>query len=138
VFCANEGTAPTAASGVDQLYADSTDHTWMATQNNYAGISSGVVFPVQINAVADFTAAGPTTLGANDYFVQCDRASAISLTLPTSGIPVGKTYVIKEIGAGACTITPSSGNVDGQSSVVISQLYTAFNFIWNGTQWYIF
>ncbi len=88
------------------------------------------------NVVTSYTGSSQN-IAATDYFVECNRGSAITVTLPVSGIAVGKIYVVKELGAGACTINATSGNIDGQSSFVISQLYTSLSFIWDGTQWYV-
>ena len=57
--------------------------------------------------------------------------------LQKEALKVGKTVTVKNIGVGACTVTPSSGNIDAATTVVLPQ-YSAVNAVWNGTQWYIF
>lgn len=139
-FCAGEGTAVTSAAAVDQFYADSTNHTWMASQNAASGgvndTGGATFFPVQINYLSSYNTS--STLAPTDSAVLCNKATAITLTLPVTAIAVGKSYRIKEIGAGACTISPSSGNLDGATSLVLSQLYAAIDVVWDGTTWWIF
>lgn len=139
-LCMTEGTAVSKTSAVDSIYADSTTHTILANTNNFLGGAAGTggtgLFPIQINALSTYILSA--TLSVNDTIVLCNKGTAITLTLPTTGIPIGKVYRIKEIGAGACTITPSSGNLDGATTLVLTQLYTAIDAAWDGTQWWIF
>jgi hypothetical protein len=53
------------------------------------------------------------TAAATDYVIFCSHASvAIDLTLPTSGIPVGKPFIIKRAGAAATVV---KGTIDGDT-----------------------
>jgi hypothetical protein len=67
--------------------------------------------------------------------------SATALSLPASPV-TGMVYRIKDGKGDAAshniTITaPSSGTIDGQSSLVINANYAAVDLVYNGTEWNI-
>ena len=135
-LCLGEGTAATAASNVDQIYADST-HNLMASLNGVS-FSSGVTFaPVAVTAIS--TQTGTYSALSSDFSILCNSTSAFTITLPTAGIPTGKVYRIKNINTGACTVSAGgSVNIDGAATYVLATQWGSIDVQWNGTQYYIF
>jgi len=131
-----EGTAATAASGVDQIYADST-HNLMASLNGVS-FSSGATFaPIAVMAIS--TQTGTYSALSTDFSILCNSTSAFTITLPTTGIPTGKVYRIKNINTGACTVSAGgSVNIDGATTYVLATQWGSIDVQWNGTQYYIF
>ncbi len=134
VYCAGEGTAPTAASAVDQIYADSTNHILEASQNNFLNAASVAFFPLAVNSINTQTAS--YSMVAQDNVILCNKGTAMTITLIVTAIPAGKQVRVKNIGVGACTVAPTSGNIDNQTTVVLPQ-YSSLDAVWDGTQWYI-
>lgn len=75
VWCAGEGTAPTGASAVDMLYADSTAHRFKVINNNAAVTtiaqftdnlsvfsSGGAIAPLSVNSLTITTSTGTLTV----------------------------------------------------------------------------
>ncbi len=135
-LCLGEGTAATAASGVDQIYADST-HNLMASLNGVS-FSSGATFaPIAVMAIS--TQTGTYSALSTDFSILCNSTSAFTITLPTTGIPTGKVYRIKNINTGACTVSAGgSVNIDGATTYVLATQWGSIDVQWNGTQYYIF
>lgn len=81
------------------------------------------------------------TTAVNDCIVLMNSATAQTLTLTTTsgaGIAAGKTVRVKTLNTGSCTVSGETGNIDGSSSFVISTQYAAFDFVWDGTNWWVF
>jgi hypothetical protein len=62
-----------------------------------------------------------------------------TVTLPTVAIGEQKRITVKVINSGGNTRTVSGGgvNIDGASTVTTTTQYTSWDFVTNGTQWYI-
>jgi hypothetical protein len=89
------------------------------------------VTPSELSIV---TKAGNYTLTATDGTILCN--GTITLTLPTTGIPTGKKYVVKYIASGGtCTIS-SAVNIDAATSTTLTTQYSALALQWDGTQWW--
>lgn len=80
--------------------------------------------------------------GTTDQIIIVNKTSgsATELTLPASPT-LGMVYRIKD-GKGDSetnniTITPDSGNIDGDSNLVINANYTSVDLVYNGTEWNI-
>jgi len=131
-----EGTAPTAQSSHDQAYCDSTNHMLEASQNNFANAASAKFFPVQVNAINTQTSS--YSVVPQDSAVLCNKATAMTITLISTGIPSGKTYRVKNIGVGTCTVNGVA--IDGYTSGsgVNLALYQSVDLIFDGTQYWIF
>ena len=91
----------------------------------------------QIVSRTSVTAATYTAL-YNDYFLSCNRAGTIGITLIASP-DTGRTYRIKDISGAAAlnniTITPAAGNIDGAASYVINTNYGSVDVVYSGTEW---
>lgn len=75
---------------------------------------------------------------STDHIIDVNRAEAVAVTLPANPSK-GDEVVVQDSSGGASsyniTISPSSGNVNGGSNVVISTDYGRLDFYYNGTQW---
>jgi len=135
-FCSKEGTAPTQASNQDQIYGDSTYHMLMASQNAIGNNTPIYFFPVQVNGV---TAASTTYSATNqDWVILC--TGTFQVNLPTSNVPVGKAWRIKNISTGVITVSTSGGtpNIDGATTYLLPTQYGSVDIVYNGTQFYVF
>ena len=60
-------------------------------------------------------------ISASDYFVICNKATAMTITLPAAS-GSGKSYMIKSIGAGKVTIDANSTEtIDGELTQSLNQ-----------------
>ena len=82
---------------------------------------------------------------AADHFIGVDTTTqAVTIKLPsTSGIAVGKIFLIKDEGGNAgknpITVATSGGaTIDGASSIKLQSDYAAINLYYNGTEWSIY
>lgn len=128
-ICLGEGTAATAAASQDLVYADSTFHNLMASQNNSS------FAPVEVDAITTKT----TTYSANtlDSMILCNSSTAFTVTLPTTNVPTGKKFHVKNINSGTCTVAAASGNIDNVATFPLT-IWQAVTVAYNGTQYYIF
>ena len=80
-----------------------------------------------------------TAVATDCMFTVDTTLGNVIITLPTAGIVVGKTYIIKKISVDTNTITlvPASGLIDGISNYVFSTQYESINVIWTGTSYCI-
>ena len=135
-FDCTEGTNPTAQASHDQVYCDSTDGQLLASQHNFANAASVKFFPLEVDAINTQTAS--YSVVAQDSTVLCNKTTAMTITLISSGIPSGKTYHVKNIGVGTCTV--SGVAIDGYASgtgVSLAQ-YQAVTLKFDGTQYWLF
>jgi hypothetical protein len=97
------------------------------------------VNPIQTGISSDY-AAQPY-----DYYIGVNGTN-VTITLPLgTSVVQGKTYVVKDESglistntAYRITIAPTSPNtIDGQSSITVTQSFTALTFFWTGTFWSI-
>lgn len=84
------------------------------------------------------TVTADKTLSSYDSLVVCNSVTDITLTLPS--IVAGKRcrYYIKNINTGKITITPTGVNIDGKSSIKISNNYDSVIIENNDTMWVSF
>jgi hypothetical protein len=77
------------------------------------------------------------TLTMSDNTVLCNGGASITMTLPTTGIPVGQVFTIKNISSPVhnCVVA-SSANIDGVSGATVNTQYFATTFQWDGTAWW--
>jgi len=128
-ICLGTGTAPTAASSYNNIWADSSSGE---IGGQLGTASTG---PIEVAAIS--TQTGTYSVLATDYTILCN--GTFTLTLPTSGILSGKSYRIKNIGTGQCTISAGGTvNIDNATTYPISTQYQTAEFVWNGTQYYVF
>jgi len=97
------------------------------------------VNPIQTGISSNYTAQ------PYDYYIGVNGTN-VTVTLPLgSSLVQGKTYVIKDESglitgntAYRITIATSGGNqIDGQTSVTVTQSFTALTLFWTGTFWSI-
>lgn len=61
------------------------------------------------------------TITATNNILICNKATAMTETIPTSGFAVGQFLTVKNIGAGACTVDSNTGNkIDNAQTYVLS------------------
>lgn len=76
----------------------------------------------------------------SDSTILVDSSSGnVTITLPVSGIPIGKTYVIKKMSAAnTVTVDPQgTSTIDGGSSLSITTQYTAKQVQFDGTNYVV-
>lgn len=73
-----------------------------------------------------------------DYTVLVNAAGATTVTLLTTGIPVGKIFQVKNINTGTVTVVGQTGNIDGAANFSIPTQYASATFQWDGSNWWIF
>jgi len=67
------------------------------------------------------TTATTDTLTANDYIVLYTAATAKAVTVPSGALTIpGRIYVVVNEGAGAVTLTPAVGLVDGGATQTVA------------------
>jgi hypothetical protein len=93
---------------------------------------------VEVDAINTQTAS--YSVVAQDSYVLCNKATAMTITLISTGIPSGKTYHIKNIGAGTCTVSETGVSIDGGAAGagINLGLYQAATLVWDGTQYWQF
>lgn len=104
------------------------------TFNPFTGNFDAINDPQAVVAVTTST----HTAAANTV-VLCAYAGALAITLPT---PVANSQLIIKDVTGAAesntiTITPSSGNIDGNGSQTITSNYGSVALVADGTNWWI-
>jgi hypothetical protein len=122
-------SAPTATSGYNNVWADS------ATGNLLAQLGTASSGPIEVRAISTQTTA--YSVKSTDSTILC--SGTFTVTLPTSGIPTGKSFRVKNISTGVCTVSAGGTvDIDGATTYVIATPYAAAEFQWNGTQYYVF
>jgi hypothetical protein len=112
----------------------------LAEPNSATEIANLLNNPLNDSGNTVFTGTGAVTMAAGQKVVVVNKASgaATAVTLPPSPV-VWQVATVKDGKGDAATnnitISPASGNVDGQASVTIKNNYGSMQFIYNGTQW---
>ena len=127
--CLGTGTAPTAASSYDQIWADTTSGNLLA--NLGTALELAYVDTVGVTTQTTTYAAATT-----DNVVICNSTTAFTVTLPTTSIPTGKVYRIKNKNTGTCTASAAAG-IDGGTTVALGR-YSSATIIWDGAQYWTF
>lgn len=129
-WCPATGTAPTAASGYNQMYSGTSSSPVIMGH-----LGTAATGPMEVENVT--TQTGTYSIALTDYFVICNSSSAFTVTAPVTNQTTGKVYVIKNKGAGTCTVAAASGNIDGSATYPLAQ-YQSVNIFFDGTQYWIF
>jgi hypothetical protein len=81
----------------------------------------------------------PFTATADTYIIGVNRAGPVAITLPAGS--AGRVIIVKDESGNASvnniTITPASGTIDGQASLVISANYASYSLYSSGSNWFI-
>lgn len=80
------------------------------------------------------------TASLNDSIIVADPTSgSVTITLPRADEAKGKRFTVKKKDSGANTVTvqANSGNIDGAASQVISAPYASWDFVSDGTNYWI-
>lgn len=99
---------------------------------------------VQISAVAGAGGANDVLVTGNyvalstDQFIRVNAGAGATITLTTTGIVVGKTYYVKNIGTGAVTVQSATGNIDNALTSLLTNQYDSAIYEWDGTNWWVF
>lgn len=115
-------------------------NTWTGAQTFSAVTTQSAA---QVGAVRVVTGAGAVTVSATtDYIVVVNKGTGAATTVNLPGSPAtGLTFVIKDGKGDAATnnitLTPAAGNIDGNSTFVMTTNYASKTIVYNGTQWNI-
>lgn len=83
---------------------------------------------------------GNTTLADTDYAVLVDATvGPVTITIPTAAGRPGRAFCVKKIdaSANAVTIAPTSGQVDGAASKVLTAQWKAAEVVAHGANYYV-
>lgn len=69
----------------------------------------------------------------SDYIINGN--GTFTITLDTAGLTAGQSFRIKNIGTGTITVQ-SAALIDGSNTSAISTQWNAFDYHWDGTQFY--
>jgi ABC-type molybdate transport system substrate-binding protein len=110
---------------------------------NYANDSKTLInsLETKVNALqAATTVATKTasyTLTATDQLVVANSATAITFTLPSAAASgAGKTFRVKNIGAGVLTVGSAAGTIDGAATATLAQWGRGL-YVSDGTNWLV-
>ena len=145
VFFANRNWLAYAGTTVIQVVPVSTPavaHEWLAsynaatgaftqTQPAYSDLSGSP--PAAVIAINAQTVSYLALVGDLGSIIQMNSAGATTVTLPVS-FATGFWLWVKSVGAGTCTVSASSGNIDSHASIPITQ-GQAYQFYWDGSLW---
>jgi hypothetical protein len=147
-------SAISGGGGIDQLTGDVTAGPGVGSQAAAVVKVNGGVVPasaayVGTNSSRQIVAAptpypiaisinGQTTnylvlVGDLGKIIRMNAAGATTVTLPVT-FATGFWVWVKNVGAGTCTVSASSGNIDAHASIPITQ-YQAYQFYWDGSLW---
>ena len=104
-------------------YVDGGTGAWTALPSSGPSV-------ISINAQ---TASYAALVGDLGKIIQMNSASATTVTLPVT-FATGFWLWVKNVGAGTCTASATSGNIDGHASIAIVQAQ-AYQFYWDGSLW---
>jgi hypothetical protein len=107
------------------------------------GVSSGV--PAWVDSSSGFTTSTKTsnyTITGTDVVIFADATSGnTTITLPAAASFAGYRFFVKRIDSTGNSVTigrSGSDTIDGQTSIPVTQQYTALMVVSNGSGWYIF
>jgi len=75
---------------------------------------------------------------STDGIILADASSgAFTITLPA--VAVGESLIVKKIDSSVnyVTVSPASGTIDGDASVIIGVQWRSLTFVSNGTNWFL-
>jgi len=77
---------------------------------------------------------------ASDYYIGVN-GTGVTVTLPNTGVPTGKTYVIKDESGNASvnpiTLSGNGNTIDGSATLTMVANYMSLQVIWTGSFWSI-
>lgn len=93
----------------------------------------------QIPTVAWNVVAASTTHSSAAGEITLCTAGVGGFTVTLPAVVANEQVIVKKIdsGAGNITISPASGTIDGQSTVVINMQYQSFTLVSDGTNWFV-
>ena len=140
---ANTASYFTTYSGSSQLYLQSTDgYTYPVTLTTDGGTvvltvgqtpvtgSNGFINIGTIATQGITTISSSYTASISDYAIICTNTSPISIYL-TNSLQTGQHYNIKNYTtlSAAITVIPSTGTIDGQSTMIVAGAYSNMEII---------
>lgn len=113
------------------LYKPAVNETGWGTlvDGNFDTIDAALIAAANVPV----TLSSNATLTTNQNLVHC--TGTITVTLPVSPL-TNKIYRIITKAASQTTVLPSSGTINGFSSIVQDAFY-ALDYVWDGTDWSI-
>lgn len=132
IFAIAEGTAPSLTSGYGKIYDKSSD------SKLYFMDDGGAEFRIGGNqAVASYSSGPQTLTAANEVVVV--TSGTFTVNLPTAVGITGKSFKIKNSGAGTVTLDANSTEtIDGSTTVAMGTQYQALELVSDGANWVIF
>ena len=81
-------------------------------------------------------------IDVTESLIFADISAAATMTLPpASSLTAGTYFRVKDVGGSwannTLTITAASGNIDGNSSIELTKNYASYDFVSDGTNYYI-
>ena len=84
------------------------------------------------------TAAGATSLNAEDTIVLANNAAAQTINLVAAATCAGRTITVKQLGAGNVTLDGSGAEtIDGATTYALTAQYQSVSVYSNGTAWHV-
>jgi len=125
------GTTPDTIQNSGVIIDDSNNITIPGIETTQSG---------KVRKTRVVTAAGAVTVATSDDIISIDKTSGAATVVNLPATPsTGVTYVIHDGKGDAAThhitITPASGNINGASTLVLSNNYGTVTVTYNGTQW---
>lgn len=81
---------------------------------------------------------GTYAITGGTVFVSDPSGGDFTITLPSASSNTGRLIVVKHVGAtGVLTVNSASGTIDGETSLLITQQWSAVHFVSDGANWVI-
>lgn len=111
------------------------------TTGNYTNQNVRDFIVTVVPTGATFTSGASVTMSTTSLVINKASGSATAVTLPVAPVTWTQTYRIKDGKGDAATnnitVTPSSGTIDNQASVVMSINGMSLDFAFDGTNWWL-
>jgi hypothetical protein len=143
IATATQGTSSTTlAAGNDSRITGALQTSSAGPLATQAGANSAAAIVGAIGAVHNVTASGSYTVLGTDLYVCINKATpAPTAVLLPSAFNQSSLLNIKDCSGNAATypitLTPASGTIDGNTTVVMSVNYEAITLSYNGSGWSI-
>lgn len=81
---------------------------------------------------------GTYAVTGGTVFVCDPSGGGFTFTLPEANQNTGRLIIVKHVGAsGTITVASAGGTIDGETSVLVTQQWSAVHFVSDGSNWVI-